>query len=216
MQNFIKRLLLVSLLSLLAGCTSMSQKMESYSVRENAEEYQPQEVAENEEDEDETEADLADAQSDEFTRTEVAYETEKPIGSIVIDPTTFHLFLIEEEGMAIRYGVAVGREGFGWSGQVHVGEVVPNPTWTPPEEMIARKPELAQWSEGMPSGPDNPLGVLALRLYENERDTLYRIHGTNEPDSIGKAVSSGCIRMRNEDVLDLASRIGVGTLITVL
>jgi lipoprotein-anchoring transpeptidase ErfK/SrfK len=90
------------------------------------------------------------------------------------------------------------------------------PSWTPPEEMIERRPELAEYAEGMPGGPDNPLGARAMYLYQGKRDTLYRIHGTNEPDSIGTAASSGCIRMLNEEVIDLYDRVRIGTRVVVL
>jgi lipoprotein-anchoring transpeptidase ErfK/SrfK len=117
---------------------------------------------------------------------------------------------------AKRYGIGVGREGFGWAGMVRVGRIAEWPTWTPPAEMVARDPDAAKFASGMPGGPDNPLGARALYLYEGGQDTLYRIHGTPEPWSIGLNVSSGCIHMNNDDVTDLASRVRVGTKVIVL
>ena len=119
--------------------------------------------------------------------------------------------------MAVRYGVGVGREGFGWSGTVRVGAMAEWPTWTPPAEMIQRRPELVTYAEtGMAGGPDNPLGARAMYLFDGGRDTMYRIHGTNEPWSIGQNVSSGCIRMLNEDVSDLYSMVQVGAKVIVM
>ena len=108
-----------------------------------------------------------------------------------------------------RYGIGVGREGFAWLGKAEW------PTWTPPAETIARDPEAAEWAGGMQGGPDNPLGDRALYLYQGERDTLYRIHGTNEPWTIGHAISSGCIRLLDADVIDLYQRVPVGTRVVV-
>jgi lipoprotein-anchoring transpeptidase ErfK/SrfK len=112
--------------------------------------------------------------------------------------------------------VGVGKEGFEWAGIATIGRKVEWPTWTPPGDMIARRPELAQYSGGMPGGPDNPLGARAMYLYAAGRDTLYRIHGTNEPQSIGQAASSGCIRMLNEEVIELYDQVPVGTKVIVL
>ena len=116
-------------------------------------------------------------------------------------------------GKAIRYGVGVGREGFSWKGQATVGRKQEWPDWHPPKEMRLRQPELP---EKMPGGPENPLGARALYLFEGNRDTLYRIHGTAEPWSIGTNVSSGCIRMLNEEVIDLYLRTPIGTRVVVL
>jgi len=143
----------------------------------------------------------------------VAYETVESPGTIIIDPQAKYLYLILEGGMAQRYGVGVGREGFGWSGRVRIGRKAEWPTWTPPAAMRKRQPDLPVTMAG---GPDNPLGARALYLFDEGRDTLYRIHGSNEPWTIGMAVSSGCIRLRNEDVSELYSRVGVGTTVIVL
>ncbi|MGF7160911.1 lipoprotein-anchoring transpeptidase ErfK/SrfK [Rhodoligotrophos appendicifer] len=136
-------------------------------------------------------------------------------GVIIVDPEARYLWLVLEGGQALRYGVGVGREGFGWSGDAIIARKAQWPTWTPPAEMIEREPRLREWARGMPGGPENPLGARALYLYENGRDTLYRIHGTSEPWSIGQSVSSGCIRLLNEDVIDLYRRVPVSSRVIV-
>ncbi|MYZ50553.1 L,D-transpeptidase [Propylenella binzhouense] len=139
---------------------------------------------------------------------------ERP-GTIVVDPDAKFLWLVMEGGRAMRYGVGVGRDGFGWSGTATIARKAEWPTWTPPREMIAREPELARYAGGMAGGPENPLGARALYLYQGGRDTLYRLHGTGEPWSIGKAVSSGCIRLLNVDVIDLYDRVPRGSRVVV-
>lgn len=153
---------------------------------------------------------------DEFQRQTVAYETDQPKGTIIISPSQRHLYLVTGRNRAVRYGIAVGRAGFSWSGEAVITERKTWPTWTPPEEMIERKPELAQWAEGMPGGLENPLGARALYLTTNGVDYGYRIHGTPEWFSIGKNASSGCIRMINQDVLDLYGRVADGAKVIVL
>jgi lipoprotein-anchoring transpeptidase ErfK/SrfK len=125
------------------------------------------------------------------------------------------LYVVEENGMATRIGVGVGRAGFSWSGRAYVGRKAQWPTWTPPPNMIRRQPELRKYAGGMPGGPNNPLGARALYLYRGGRDTLYRLHGTNQPSSIGRAMSSGCIRMVNSDAVHLYDRTSVGTPVIV-
>jgi lipoprotein-anchoring transpeptidase ErfK/SrfK len=151
-----------------------------------------------------------------FLPTTVEYATDHEPGTIVIDPAEKFLYLVKEDSKARRYGIGVGREGFGWSGTTHVGRKAQWPTWTPPREMIKRQPWLAKYSNGMPGGANNPLGARALYLFEGERDTLYRIHGSNEPWTIGQAVSSGCFRMRNEDVQELYEQVEIGAKVVVL
>ncbi len=146
----------------------------------------------------------------------VYFDTPEPRGTVIVDTHARALFYIDSPGTAIRYGVAVGKEGFDWAGVATIGRKLTWPTWTPPAQMIRRKPELAQWADGMPGGPDNPLGARALYLFANNRDTLFRIHGTNEPWSIGTAASSGCIRMLNEEVSDLYARVRIGTKVVVI
>jgi lipoprotein-anchoring transpeptidase ErfK/SrfK len=151
-----------------------------------------------------------------YLRQEVAYETDQQPGTIVVDTTDMFLYLLRENGRALRYGVGVGRDGFDWSGRAKILMKRKWPTWTPPRSMIERQPELEKWANGMPPGLDNPLGARALYLFENGRDTLYRLHGTNEPWSIGQAMSSGCIRLFNQDIIDLYDRVPRGTSVVVL
>lgn len=151
-----------------------------------------------------------------FRRQVVPFRTAERPGTIIVDANQHFLYLIKGNGQAIRYGIGVGRDGFGWAGIVRVGRVAEWPTWTPPAEMVARDPNAVQYAGGMPGGPDNPLGARALYLYEGDADTIYRIHGTPEPWSIGLDVSSGCIRMNNEDIVDLHSQIEVGAKVIVL
>ena len=146
----------------------------------------------------------------------VAFRTGERKGTIVIRTSERALYYVLGGGKAIRYGVAVGKQGFTWSGTARIGNKVVNPAWTPPAEMIERKPELEEWADGMPGGiPENPLGVRAMYLYSGRRDTLFRIHGTNAPWSIGTAASSGCIRMLNNEVVDLYGRTPIGTKVIV-
>ncbi|MFZ9198361.1 MAG: L,D-transpeptidase family protein, partial [Paracoccaceae bacterium] len=151
-----------------------------------------------------------------FQRQTVAYETDQPVGTIIIDPASKHLFLVTGKNKAIRYGISVGRAGFQWSGEALITGRKPWPTWTPPKEMIERKPELAKWEKGQPGGLDNPLGARALYLTTNGIDYGYRIHGTPEWNSIGRNASSGCIRMINQDVIDLYERVPDNTKVIVL
>ena len=124
---------------------------------------------------------------------------------------------MREGGRAIRYGIGVGKEGLAWSGRARVGRKAAWPRWTPTASMIRREPERnARWAGGMEGGLSNPLGARALYLYDNGRDTMYRIHGTTEPWSIGQSVSSGCIRLFNQDIIDLYSRVPVGSPVVVL
>ncbi|WP_367198343.1 L,D-transpeptidase [Amorphus sp. 3PC139-8] len=151
-----------------------------------------------------------------FKRKLVPFRTSEPPGTIIIDTDRKFLFYVLPNFQAIRYGVGVGKEGFGWSGEVYVGRKAEWPSWTPTPDMIERDPSLTEYVTGMPGGIENPLGARALYLYQSGRDSLYRIHGTNEPWSIGLNVSSGCIRMNNADVEDLFSRAPVGTKVIVL
>ncbi|PPE78990.1 L,D-transpeptidase [Kaistia algarum] len=137
-------------------------------------------------------------------------------GTLVVDPPNHFLYLVFENGTAIRYGVGVGRQGFAWSGDATIQAKQQWPKWHPPKEMMARDPEAAKWPTGMPGGPGNPLGARAMYLYQGKVDTLYRIHGTTQPWSIGKSLSSGCIRLINQDIIDLYERVPIGTRVTVL
>ncbi len=147
--------------------------------------------------------------AEEFLPTEVDYHGPHRPGTIIIDTTERHLYLVEDQGRARRYGVGVGRPGFQWAGEHFVTRKAEWPDWTPPDAMLKRQPNLPRHMDG---GPDNPLGARALYLGSTE----YRIHGSNEPWTIGHAVSSGCIRMRNEDVTDLYERVKVGTRVIVM
>ena len=151
-----------------------------------------------------------------FKRQVVTFRTAEPPGTIIIDGNQHFLYLVQPGGQAIRYGIGVGRDGFGWAGKVRVGRMAEWPTWTPPAEMVARDANAAKWAAGMPGGPDNPLGPRAMYLYAGDNDTIYRIHGTVEPWTIGLDVSSGCIRLNNDDVVDLYSRVKVGAKVIVL
>jgi lipoprotein-anchoring transpeptidase ErfK/SrfK len=152
----------------------------------------------------------------EYQRQIVDYASDQPVGTIIIAPGERHLYLVTDRNKALRYGIAVGRAGFGWSGEADIVGRTTWPTWTPPQEMIARHPELAKFDKGQPGGLTNPLGARALYLKTNGVDYGYRIHGTPEWDSIGKNASSGCIRMINQDVMDLYNRVPDGTHVVVL
>ncbi|QPC42864.1 L,D-transpeptidase [Kaustia mangrovi] len=156
-----------------------------------------------------------------YLRQRVRYSAGEQPGTIIVDPASYFLYHIEEGGWAMRYGVGVGREGFGWSGSATIKAKRKWPDWYPPKEMIEREPRLKkmivqlQSGLGMPGGPRNPLGARALYLWQNNKDTLYRIHGTFEPGTIGRSVSSGCIRMINQDVIHLYNRTPIGTTVVV-
>jgi lipoprotein-anchoring transpeptidase ErfK/SrfK len=150
-------------------------------------------------------------------RRTVRYGGFEPPGTIVIDTAARRLNLVGGDGSALQYGVGVGREGLAWSGRAIVGRKAEWPRWIPTPDMIRREPEkYARWSGGMDGGLGNPLGARALYLYAGGRDTYYRIHGTNEPWTIGTSVSSGCIRMINQDVIDLYDRVPVGSPVIVV
>jgi lipoprotein-anchoring transpeptidase ErfK/SrfK len=147
--------------------------------------------------------------SPQFRRTEITYQTTEPVGTIIIDTPHTYLYLVLSNGKAMRYGIGVGREGFTWAGTERISRTSEWPDWHPPSEMIERQPYLPRFMAG---GEGNPLGARALYL----GNTLYRIHGTNQPSTIGTFVSSGCIRLTNEDVTDLYGRVQVGTRVVVL
>lgn len=149
-------------------------------------------------------------------RQEVAFASTDPVGTIIIDPAQKTLHLVTAPGKAMRYGIAVGKDGFQWAGEALITNRRHWPTWTPPKEMIARKPELEKWKDGQPGGPTNPLGARALYLTTNGVDYGFRIHGTPEWNSIGRNASSGCFRMINQDVMDLYDRVPNGVKVVVL
>jgi lipoprotein-anchoring transpeptidase ErfK/SrfK len=157
-----------------------------------------------------------------YRRKDVRYATRESPGIIVVDPLEHYLYFVQEGGRALRYGVGVGAAGFGWSGVATVHSKQEWPNWYPTEEFLERRPEIKpamselQSGVGKLAGPDNPLGARALYLWQGNKDTLYRIHGTNEPWTIGKNVSAGCIRMTNDDIIDLYDRTPIGTKVVVL
>jgi lipoprotein-anchoring transpeptidase ErfK/SrfK len=152
-----------------------------------------------------------------FQRQLVDYPTEHVPGTIVVDPKDRFLYLVQADGKALRYGVGVGAAGRGFSGTADLAYKQEWPRWRPTDSMIARAPErYKQHENGVEGGPGNPLGARALYLFKDGQDTYYRIHGTNQPDSIGKAVSAGCIRMLNNDVIDLYERVRQGAKVVVL
>ena len=141
-------------------------------------------------------------------RTVVSFQSNYAPGTVYIDTSERRLYLVIRPGLAIRYGIGIGRDGYGWSGVHRVSAKREWPNWTPPSQMLARRPDLPRF---MPGGLDNPLGARALYL----GSTLYRIHGSNEPETIGQAVSSGCFRMINDDVIDLYDCVSVGATVIV-
>ncbi|MER9263031.1 L,D-transpeptidase [Mesorhizobium sp. M0195] len=143
----------------------------------------------------------------EFRRQIVIDPTGEQPGTIVVHSQERLLYLVQPGGEAIRYGVGIGKDGFRWSGRANIQYGKEWPVWTPPPEMIARRPELVKWQGGQPGGLDNPLGARALYIYQNGSDTGYRIHGSPEWWSIGQAMSSGCVRLINQDIIDLYSRV---------
>ena len=158
-----------------------------------------------------------------YARQFVRFDANQPPGTIVVDPRNHFLYHVQEARRAVRYGVAVGGEGFSWSGVATVREKKEWPNWYPTLEILQRRPELRPQmtklptgSFGVAGGPDNPLGARALYLWQGNKDTLYRIHSTNEPWTIGTSVSAGCIRMTNHHVVDLYQNTPVGTKVVVL
>ncbi len=151
-----------------------------------------------------------------YRRREVDFTTEEAAGTVIVDPKQRWLFHVLGNGRATRYGVAVGQEGKGWSGEAVVRRKEKWPRWTPTKEHLAAYKSLEKWKGGMPGGRGNPLGARAMYLYQGEADTLYRIHGTIRPNSIGKYVTNGCVRMLNIDVIHLYDRVEIGTRVIVL
>jgi lipoprotein-anchoring transpeptidase ErfK/SrfK len=137
-------------------------------------------------------------------------------GQIVVLTASHYLYLVTKPGEARRFGVGVGKEGLNFRGEAVIGRKAEWPSWRPTPEMIERNPRYARFADGMPGGPQNPLGARALYLYQNGHDTAFRIHGTTEPGSIGRSVSNGCIRMLNENVTELYELVPIGTRVTVI
>ena len=154
-----------------------------------------------------------------YLRQEVSYRTAEPVGTIVVDTREHFLYLVQADGKAMRYGVGLGREGYAWTGRGVVQWKQKWPRWTPPDDMVGRQPELRQYAAangGMNPGLANPLGARAMYIFKDGQDTLYRIHGTPDWRSIGKATSSGCVRMLNQDVIDLYERVPAKTRVVVM
>ncbi len=150
-----------------------------------------------------------------FRRT-VSYASKEAPGTIIVDPKNHYVYRIEGDGLATRYGVSVGRDGFRWTGEAYVGRKSEWPIWTPPREMIERQPEVAKYAGGMAPGLDNPLGARALHLYQDGVYTLYTLYSTIQPETIGKGISSGCIGLLTQDMLELYERTPVNTKVIVL
>ncbi len=151
-----------------------------------------------------------------FRRQRVVNRTGMEPGTILVDPHNHHAYYVLSNDEAVRYGIGVGKAGFEWTGDAVIGRKAKWPRWTPPAEMIDRSPELEKYRNGMDGGIENPLGARALYLFADGRDTLYRLHGSPEWKSIGKSMSSGCIRFLNQDVIDLFNRVPVGTRVRVI
>ena len=199
-----RRGLLLGSLALLAGCsTNGSTQRANYAAKPDEAHPLP--------------AMPLDKIKPELRRTEVAYETSQKPGSIVVDTPARRLYYVLGDGKAIRYAISVGREGRELRGNAYVGRKAEWPSWTPTANMIRRDPEKnRKFAGGVPGGLNNPLGARAMYLYRGGGDTNFRIHGTNQPNSIGYAMSSGCIRMLNHDVIDLYSRVSVDTKVLVI
>ena len=151
-----------------------------------------------------------------YRRQIVRYETSEKPGTIIVDTNQKFLYFVLDNGKAVRYGIGVGREGFEWHGTARIALKREWPTWTPPGAMIKRQPELTKWRNGMPPGLSNPLGARAMYLFNKGGDSGYRLHGSPEWNSIGHAMSSGCIRLMNQDIIDLYDRAEVGAKVIVM
>lgn len=150
-----------------------------------------------------------------FRRQIVPNITGEAPGTLVVDTKEHLLYLVQPGGDALRYGVGIGKAGFEWSGRAVIQYKKEWPTWTPPAEMIGRRPELVKYANGQPGGPDNPLGARALYIFKDGKDTLYRVHGSPEWWTIGQSMSSGCVRLINQDIIDLYNRVPTGSPIVV-
>ena len=202
-MSITRRGLLLGSLALLAGCSTNGRNDgANYAARPDETHPMP--------------AMKLDKIKAEFRRTEVAYETRHKPGTVVVDTPSRRLYYVLGGGRAIRYAISVGREGRELRGNAYVGRKAEWPSWTPTANMIRRDPEKnLKYAGGVPGGLNNPLGARAIYLYRGGRDTNFRIHGTNQPSSIGYAMSSGCIRMLNHDVIDLYARVSSGTQVVV-
>jgi lipoprotein-anchoring transpeptidase ErfK/SrfK len=203
-MSMTRRGLLLGSLALLAGCSSTGRNdRANYAARPDETHPMP--------------AMKLDNIKPDLRRAEVAYQTTQKPGTIVVDTPARRLYYVLGDGKAIRYAISVGREGLELRGNAHVGRKAEWPSWTPTANMIRRDPgKNLKYAGGVPGGLNNPLGARALYLHRGGRDINFRIHGTNQPSSIGYAMSSGCIRMLNHDVIDLYGRVDVGTRVVVI
>lgn len=151
-----------------------------------------------------------------YLRRTVRYPSNEAVGTLIVDPAHYYVYRIEGDGLAIRYGANVGRAGFVWSGEAYIGRKAEWPVWTPPKEMIARQPEAAPYANGMPPGLNNPLGARTLYLYQNGAYTLFTIYSTIMPETIGRGISSGCVGLLTQDMVDLYAKTPVNTKVIVL
>jgi lipoprotein-anchoring transpeptidase ErfK/SrfK len=202
MMPISRRGLLAGLPLLLAGCASTYNDQQNYAALPE-EEFPLRRVP-------------VDKINPELRRQEVAYPSTLAPGTVVVDTPARRAYYILGNDRAIRYGVGVGRAGMALSGNAYVGRKAEWPSWTPTLNMQRREERYRKLAGGMPGGPNNPLGARAIYLYRNGNDTHFRIHGTNQPESIGLAMSSGCIRMMNHDVIDLYNRMEVGAKVVVI
>ena len=151
-----------------------------------------------------------------FWRQEVAYPTGEASGTVIVNTNERYLYHVHADGTATRYGVGIGAAGFAWSGRAHIAYKKEWPTWTPPSDMIKRQPQLERYRYGMEPGPDNPMGPRALYIHQGNQDTLYRIHGNPDERTIGKAISSGCVRMLPQDIIHLYDNVRSGSALLVI
>lgn len=151
-----------------------------------------------------------------YMRRTVRYDSKEAVGTIIVDPRNYYVYRIEGDGLATRYGANIGRAGFLWSGEAYIGRKAEWPVWTPPKEMIARQPEVAKYAGGMAPGLENPLGARTLYLYQDGRYTLFTIYSTIMPETIGKGVTSGCVGLLTQDMMDLYAKTPVDTKVIVL
>jgi lipoprotein-anchoring transpeptidase ErfK/SrfK len=185
-----------------AGCSSTGSDFSHYSARPD----EPFPMA----------AMPLDRIKPELRRQEVAYSDGESAGTIIVNTPERRLYYVLGGGRALRYGIGVGKAGLALSGGATVGRKAEWPSWTPTDNMMRRDPRNRRYAGGVPGGPTNPLGARAMYLYRGGNDTMFRIHGTTQPNSIGLAVSSGCVRMLNHDVIDLYKRVAVGTKVVVI
>jgi lipoprotein-anchoring transpeptidase ErfK/SrfK len=189
-----RRIVLASLAAAILPCRQSLAEAEPFPVRE---------------------ADVRDVPY-KYRRREVDYDSTEPAGTIVVDPRHRFLYQILGSGRAMRYGASVGKAGRRWTGEAVIGKKAKWPTWTPTPEHLAEFPSMAKWAQGMPGGPDNPMGARALYLYQGQVDTIYRIHGTHDVKLIGKKATAGCFGLLNVDIIHLYDRVELGTRVVVL